>query len=168
MSSLRQFAAETMQEMPMRLVQTQPAQSAAQKPPICSKVCHQQLHLAWWREGHNFPAASGRAGQDAPTQAIACSRLPLAIGWKAAGEEGQHHPQNALHYYLGYLVHWCNPSASQHCDQTLLWATIKYFTIKRKEIRLYFCNFQSLCKNLIKSNCFNPTDAELKLSPNNT
>lgn len=86
----------------------------------------------------------------------------------ARKEQGQHHPQSALYYYLGYFVHWCNPSASQYCDQTLLWATIKYFTIKRKQIRLYFCNFQSLCKSLIKSNCFNPTDAELKLSPTNT
>lgn len=66
------------------------------------------------------------------------------------------------------FLRFCNPSASQHCDQTLLWVTIKYFTIKRKEIRLCFCNFQSLCKRQIQSNCFNPTDAELRLSSTNT
>lgn len=180
-----------MQEMSMRLVQLHPAQSAAQKLLICSKVCYQQLHLSppWMVEGGtlNLLAASGRAGQNTSTQGAVCPRwslLPLytldemqlllatlqqfSVVWtgnlvcftdptcSARKEQGQHQPQTALCYYLGYFVHWCNPSAPLYCDQTLLWATVKYFTIKRKEIRLYFCNFQSLCKSLIQSNCFNP------------
>lgn len=53
-------------------------------------------------------------------------------------------------HFLQRFLRFCNPSASQHCDQTLLWVTIKYFTIKRKEIRLCFCNFQSVFPDTIK------------------